>query len=437
MRLLLTLSLFLTLPSVLLAVSPLSQPMKTTPLSPSIHTIRTSLSLDDDPNGKRHDLPVLRLGSDDRLTVSFDHLDATLDNLYYTVVRCDADWRPSSLSFSEWGEGYYSNPVEYADVSVNTLQSYVHYATSFPNDDLRFRLSGNYAVFFHPFDAPDMPLACVCFCVTEQAASVSGSVTADTHREIKGAWQELSFDVSVPSLSIQNPDNELKVFVQQNDRPDTRVQLRPTFIEGPSRYRYFNTDSLLFEGGREYRYIDISSPYSFSGEVERVIRGGGAASPDSVHTVVVLPSTPSPRAPYLWQYDLNGRFIVNVQEYDNDDLTADYCRVRFMLRTPSPFFDGRVYLLGGWNNNRLDERSRMIYNVKHEAYVADILLKQGGYNFLYALLPQGSSRASFRRTEGSHWQTENQYDVYVYYRAFGERSDRLLTVRTFSSSFDK
>jgi hypothetical protein len=28
--------------------------------------------------------------------------------------------------------------------------------------------------------------------------------------------------------------------------------------------------------------------------------------------------------------------------------------------------------------------------------------------------------------EGSHWQTENEYDIWVYYRPFGGRYDRLV-----------
>ena len=62
------------------------------------------------------------------------------------------------------------------------------------------------------------------------------------------------------------------------------------------------------------------------------------------------------------------------------------------------------------------------------------LLKQGGYNYTYAFVPKGSDKATLQNVEGSHWETENEYQVFVYYRGFGERYDHLLCVTVISSN---
>ncbi|HAH58068.1 MAG TPA: DUF5103 domain-containing protein, partial [Bacteroidales bacterium] len=52
--------------------------------------------------------------------------------------------------------------------------------------------------------------------------------------------------------------------------------------------------------------------------------------------------------------------------------------------------------------------------------------KQGYYNYLYAFLPNGSTKADLSRLEGTHYQTRNRYTILVYYREQGTRFDRLI-----------
>ena len=35
--------------------------------------------------------------------------------------------------------------------------------------------------------------------------------------------------------------------------------------------------------------------------------------------------------------------------------------------------------------------------------------------------------------EGSHWQTDNDYTIFVYHRAFGDEYDRLIAYKTVNS----
>ena len=77
----------------------------------------------------------------------------------------------------------------------------------------------------------------------------------------------------------------------------------------------------------------------------------------------------------------------------------------------------------------------MTYNPQTKAYEKDLLLKQGGYNYLYAVVPYGNTSTALNKNnntkvmgtiEGNAWETENEYAIYVYHRPFGSRYDKLI-----------
>ncbi|MBQ5524866.1 MAG: DUF5103 domain-containing protein, partial [Paludibacteraceae bacterium] len=105
---------------------------------------------------------------------------------------------------------------------------------------------------------------------------------------------------------------------------------------------------------------------------------------------------------------------------------ADYVFVHFTLPAETPFLDGKVYILGELTEYRLDKSSQMDYNYETRAYEKALLLKQGGYNFLYAYVPDHYTTADLSPFEGNFWQTSNEYAVLLYHRPFGSLYDRLV-----------
>jgi hypothetical protein len=64
------------------------------------------------------------------------------------------------------------------------------------------------------------------------------------------------------------------------------------------------------------------------------------------------------------------------------------------------------------------------------------LVKQGGYDYQYWFVPKESkvesqkskAKTTTQRVDGSYWQTGNEYAIYVWWRPFGARYDRLVGV---------
>lgn len=79
--------------------------------------------------------------------------------------------------------------------------------------------------------------------------------------------------------------------------------------------------------------------------------------------------------------------------------------------------------LSNWNANKSNE---MTWNFETSRYELTLLLKQGYYNFIYVYVPEGSATADHINLEGSFWETENNYQIFVYYKEMSGRYDRLI-----------
>lgn len=411
-------SLFIILFSLSICVN--SQ-IRTQAFEDNIHTLRAQV------NQNEFASPILDLTGEKTLTISFDEINSSIQNYYYSVQQCNADWTPSVLTSIEWCNGINYGPINNINTSANTSISYTHYEFSLPNEDTHFKLSGNYVVSIYDISNPDKTLATVCFSVVEPKVTVNATVKGNTDIDINGKMQQLDFTISPNSFSIENPMNDINVTVRQNNRIDNEVsELKPTYI-APGKLTFTNNKALIFDGGNEYKSFDMSSRYNFSGNIENI------RFYDPYFHVQLMPDNIEPRSTYNFINDVDGSYKINLQEYDNDKFWADYYLVHFSIPAEAPFFDGLVYVLGEFNNNKLNSNSRMDYNNQTKSYEKSILLKQGGYNYQYVFVPKGEKAGSMARIAGSHWQTENEYEIYVYYRAFGERYDRLIAFKVLKS----
>jgi len=387
----------------------------------NIKTIQVNLL-----GGNRYALPIIELNSDEKVRISFDELSPDIHNLYYSVQHCNADWTASSINAIEFGNGFPSNQINDVQHSINTTVQYNHYSFFLPNEDFSFKLSGNYAVSIYEGSNPDKILATACFSVVETRIGVSATIRTNTDVDFAGKKQQVDFSIIPNSYPIENPASELKITVRQNGRLDNQVtNLSPTYI-AQNKITY-SDKSLIFDGGNEYHSFDCSSVYTYGDGIDHI------KFFDPYYHVELYPVKVVQNPSYNGNQDVNGKFVVNIQDYDNDSITADYFLVHFSISTEAPFFDGLVYALGGFNYNQLNNAVQMQFNNRTKSYEQTLLLKQGGYNYLYVLVPKESKTGSTQRIEGSFWQTENEYAIYVYQRAFGQRYDKLIAVKVLQS----
>ncbi|MDP4854198.1 MAG: DUF5103 domain-containing protein, partial [Saprospiraceae bacterium] len=136
--------------------------------------------------------------------------------------------------------------------------------------------------------------------------------------------------------------------------------------------------------------------------------------------------------PYFQNRDINGRFFIETQD-QNNQLAADYAQVVFNLYTVEPIYDKDVFLLGSFNDWSPSPEYRMIFSPEEKGYILKKPIKQGFYDYAFATRAKKEEKLDFMETEGSWYETENEYQIFIYYRPFGARYDEVIGYQVFNS----
>lgn len=377
-------------------------------------------------NGEWGALPVMQLGGDDVLCFSFDEMSHTYHRYTYRIVHCNADWSPSELFEIDYLVGFNDVLIEDWENSVNTTQLYTHYEFSLPNESVSLKVSGNYRVevFDDELDG-DSPVASFDFSVVEPCVSFEAQVSGDTDISFNEKHQQVSFAVGYPSF-VSSPASELKAVVYQNGRRDNAVSgIVPTYVTA-GRVEYMHNEKLIFDAGNEYRRFEITDPNSPGEGIEEVVYL------DSYYNAILYMD--KPRVSHSNYRDENGRFFVNTFEGFGTPIEADYMNVHFALDVPRRE-GGDFYLLGDFCGNGFVSSNRLLYDDEGGYYFTSLPLKLGVYNYCYVWVSK-NGRVENVPAEGNFYNTENEYQVYIYYRGFGDRHDRLLGVHRVNYSID-
>ena len=375
---------------------------------------------------------VLVLDDMQPIQISFDEMSHDVHFYTYSVEMLN-----SSLLSGEYLKGFTTRDITDFEHSMNTSREYTHYWFEFPNEDMQLTKSGQYRLTIYEDGNPDNKVAEVDFCVVEPMVKIDTRVRANTDIEFNGRYQQVDIDVDFGSTEYRVQSTEIRVVVTQNNRMDNAVTLtQPTFVE-PNRLRYINNKALIFEGGNEYHHFDAFSCFYAGTGIDRVVHEMG-----DYHAILFADEITTGQ--YIHQYDSDGRFVVNAERTSDADTEAEYMWVYWTLPADKPWFDGALYVGGEIFGNEMSLRNRMQYDNEAMVYWLTALVKQGGYDYQYWFVPKSQEpraksqqpqiTTTTQRVDGSYWQTENEYAVYVYWRPFGSRYDRLVGVQIIRSN---
>lgn len=364
--------------------------------------------------------PVIRMNSNEKLKLSFDDLEADRKDYTYTFVHCDADWQQSELQPYEFLDGFEENYIESDQSSFGTLIEYTHYELIIPNDDIEFLKAGNYMMKVFAED-DDEPAFTRRFYILDSKVNIGGTVHAATTIADRDFNQEVDFYIETGSINIMNPYQDLKVIVSQNFRWDNAIfDLQPKMIiNNKLEYNYDFENN--FEAGNEFRWFDIKTLKKVTPQINKIVKEYGA------YNVFLELDMSRGSKNYISMDDINGQFLIKNEDYNDSELEGDYAYVHFKLYSPFPV-DGDVYIYGQLTDWQINETSRMEYNYDEKVYEKMLLLKQGFYNYMYLVNNNYFEYLELTSFEGSHYETENQYTVFAYYRFPGEQYDRLIGI---------
>ncbi len=373
--------------------------------------------------------PLINLGSQEKLKLSFDDLDADLKNYSFTLIHCNAAWEPSDLMPAEYIDGFQENSINDYHYSFNTLQRYTHYNTFLPNNNMRITKSGNYILKVFLDGNPENIVITKRFRIYENKIIIQPKVFAASIIADRNFKQEIDFTINHTGYSITNPYTDLQIVITQNNRWDNaKTSLKPLFVKDMELVYDYDEDN-VFTGGNEFRNFDMKSIRYHS---ERI--GSVKYDSSSGTHVYLMPDEKRTFKRYSTIADINGNYAVKIQEGNNSEVEADYCYVHFFLPYDDVLTDGNLYVFGAFNSWKCNRENLMVYNSKRFGYEATLFLKQGYYNYEYVFLKDGATAADDTLIEGMHYETENDYTIYVYHRQQRTFYDQLIGVKRFNSA---
>jgi hypothetical protein len=363
--------------------------------------------------------PLINLHSSDQLLLGFDDLRGGTKYYSYTIVHCDAYWNPSQLAPTEYIQGYTDDRLDNYRYSTNTIQKYTHYELKLPNSNIAPKLSGNYLLKVYVDGDANKLILTRRFYVVESKVSVGANIVPSSDNSLRQSNQKLNFQVNFGGMLVQNPNSDIRALVMQNARDDkTKMNSAPQYIRGNhSEYNDISTND--FGGGNEFRHFDLRSLRSNSDHVGRVFR-------DTANTVVLLGDPNRNQATYSFQYDNNGNYYILNQDGSNPKTDADYAHVYFSLAGNKSDKEGSAYIVGKFNDYQLTDQNKMQYDEGRGRFFTDLFLKQGVYDYEYIWVDKINKTPDDVPFEGSYYDTENDYQILVYFHRPGDRYEQLV-----------
>lgn len=375
--------------------------------------------------------PIIDLNSDQKLVLSFDDLVNDRADYYYTIFHCDRDWAPSSIAQSEYMKSFHDFPLSDFAYSVNTKIDYINYRLVLPNEDVDFTFSGNYALVVFDRNEPEQPVLIRRFYVVENRVSFDVRIRRSMFEEPTGENQEVDVKVNHQGFTIQNPYSDVKMVLVQNNRDDNALtNLKPLYIQdGLLDYDYEREN--VFVGGNEFRYFEIRG-IKYPGE--GVINIQYFAP---LYHITLDMDELRVHKKYNFYSEMNGRYYIEAYDRSDPDIEADYLMVHFTLSMENPLLGGGIYVFGELSNWQCQPSCQMRWNQEKSRYEADLLLKQGYYNYTYAWRDDQEKVIKTQNLEGSFPDTENDYQVFFYYGRKADRYDRLIGYQQFNSNLNR
>lgn len=346
------------------------------------------------------------------LTLEFDDLVESHEEYRVKIIHCNYDWKPSGLKTLDYLNDFNEFVITSFEYSTDTKIGYVHYTFRVPP----VKVSGNYLlVAYRGSNDKDIILSKRFMVYDQQVAiDIMSNTTGLTSNRRQN--QQIDFKVDYENIELINPLERVHIVIRQNQQwYNSITNLKPSFFrEGSLEYRFFNFEN-NFNGGNEFRFFDMRS-LRYPGQ--NIANVNLQKRPSEAY---IMNEGARIYQAYAQYDDLNGDYFIQNQDTGGSS-ESDYLYTTFSLILKEPVA-GEVHVVGKMNNYDLNETTKMEYNERTKAYTNTQLLKQGFYNYQYIVQ---SDTLNYHYLEGNHFETENDYEIFIYYSPPQLRGDVLI-----------
>lgn len=381
----------------------------------SIHTVNFH------KRGTNAGLPIINLGGGERLELTFDDFSMKVEDLNYKIVHCDNEWKPTQLEYYQYITGNEEPFIFDYTFSTSFNQPYIQYQLLLPNEDVKFRLSGNYLIYVYRNGNPSKLLLSYRFYVTEDKVKINARVHPAFSPAYRNKKHEIDFSINYEKYQIINPADAVKVTLIQNNRTDNAItDLKPLFVSN-NTLEYNHNGPNTFWAGNEQRFADLRNLNLKSENIDGFIN-----RTDSIHVFLEPMKERRTHQQGNLRGTLYGGRVIGSKSFNHTSSSdIDYCMAYFYLEREYADPVGEFYVFGELSNYELSERFKMTYEEEKKRYRLAVYLKQGFYNW-QILYSKDGAKGDVNKIEHSFTETENSYTILVYHKDITADYTRLI-----------
>jgi hypothetical protein len=300
--------------------------------------------------------------------------------------------------------------------SRGTVVDYTHYTYQFPNDNIQFRVSGNYILRVTEQGRRDEVLFERPFFITEGAGAIAMRVD-----DVPVSGQQRPSDLPIaqftPPPGLQGTPFQYEACFVRNGRfGEARCSRQPRLINQPA---------LEFDLYRRNAFAPTTADYYLNLSTMQI--GGSVAGVDRTATpyqIRLQPDYAQFPGNVATAPPLNGQVVVDeaVRGVGEPDVEAEYVNTQFSFVPPNEQpLRQELRLEGTFSGS-----TRMTWQPDQGRYEGERLLKQGLYEYYYASTDPALQQI-LRRTLPPG---RDRYTTFVYYTDRTLNTDRLVAVQT-------
>ena len=357
-------------------------------------------------NSKVTTLPILRMGSTDKLTISFD-IEAKVEPSFNIIFKfCDANWEPyDNLLLEGIGENTYYN-VYLDRLPITTEGAEYHVSETFPNRDIKFANSGKWMFFIVDNFDDEIIYDWGKFYVIENLINLKTEIK-NWRREGKISSNNANDRVINLKTKFALPDSispfrvdhieivkNLEIIYPIILKKDAFAKNRGFEWDGANNFEFVVRD---LEPGNEYRQVNLRDRNKYILPVSRAHFDGIEYS----------------RFYNLGEKDFNGGFKL----MDKENEYSDYLVATFEFKPHEEIFED-IFIVGSFTNWEVLPWFKL--NLEEEIYSINLELKRGIYDYQYVsgdIDDELVENIDWRIFEGNFWDTDNVYSIFLYYKS--------------------
>ena len=354
-------------------------------------------------SGNQTSFPISLYGS--KITIEFDVKSEDDPNWEIVFLLCDKDWKP------------YEN-ISLIDEQTNTARNLwlesihnrgerasYHYKDSFPNENVKFPLSGKWMFFIQDTYNSDLVYGEGKFYVVNQTITelkTSIAVKSMQGRNIEPAVFGEVFNIKT---SVTLPDSLFADKIEHVEIIENRKIEDPILIDKS----YDN----------EFRYYEIDDINSYSFFAKNIQPGGAYRQVNLMNkTKYSFPKTQA----HFDGIEVSNKFNPSGRDYfggskimDYNNTYSEYMDVEFKLRPPPGYYQN-IFLVGAFTNWDIYPEYRM--EEKDGLYTTTVELKRGVYDYQYVVVDFKNdylSKIDWIELEGNSWTTNRDFFIFLFY----------------------